>query len=59
MIDRIDFNIEETLEFVTKGRKHLEGADEKADSPCARKCMCVLILAIIIMAMVIGFKLAK
>lgn len=59
LIDRIDYNIEETFNHVEKGIGHLKGADEKAESPCARKCMCFLILAILVMAVVIGFKLSK
>ena len=59
LIDRIDYNIEETLQHVEKGVVHLKGADEKAESACARKCMCFLILAILVMAIVIGFKLSN
>ena len=40
------------------GVDHLKGANEKAESPCARKCMCFLIIAILVMATVIGFKLS-
>jgi hypothetical protein len=44
---------------VEKGVIHLEGANEKAESPCARKCMYFLIIGILAMAVVIGFKLSN
>ena len=59
LIDRIDYNIEETYQHVERGVVHLEGANEKVESACARKCMCILILAILVMAVVIGFKLSN
>lgn len=59
LIDRIDFNIEETYQHVEKGVGHLQSANEKAESPCARKCMCFLIIGILIMAVVVGFKLSN
>lgn len=59
LIDRIDFNIEETFTHIEKGITHLKGADESASSPCAQKCMCILIMLILAMACVIGFKMSK
>lgn len=59
LIDRIDFNIEEAFLHVERGITHLRGAEDKASSPCARKCMCILIILILAMACVIGFKVAK
>ena len=59
LIDRIDFNIQETCGHVERGVEHLKGADDKASSPAAQKCMVCLIIGILIMACVIGFKLAK
>ena len=38
---------------------HNSKADKHASSPCATKCMCVLILLIVAMACVMGFKIAK
>lgn len=35
LIDRIDFNIEETLVHLDKGVDHLRGAEENASSPFA------------------------
>jgi t-SNARE complex subunit (syntaxin) len=59
LIDRIDFNIEETVGHVERGVEHLRGANEKASSPCAQKCMVILIILILGMACVIGFKMSK
>ncbi len=59
LIDRIDYNIEETFQHIEKGVGHLQKANENAESPCARKCMFILIIGILAMAIVIGFKLSK
>ena len=56
LIDRIDFNIEETFTHVQKGNEHLRGADEKADNKYASKCIICLMSAILILAIVLGFK---
>lgn len=59
LIDRIDFNIEEAHEHIENGLGHLRNVEEKVDSPCARRTMCFLILGILALAIVIGFKLSK
>jgi len=59
LLDRIDFNIEETYTHTEKGVVHLSSADAKASNPCAQKCMLILIAMIIAMAVIIGFKLSK
>lgn len=56
LIDRIDFNIEETLTHVQKGNEHLKSADDKADNKYASKCIICLMTAIMILAIVLGFK---
>ena len=59
LIDRIDFNIEETMDHVSRGIDHLKGAEKKAANTCASKCMVILILLVVAMACVLGFKMAK
>ena len=59
IIDRIDFNIEETFTHVEKGNEHLRGAEDKASSPCAEKCMMVLLVLIVVLAIILGFKYSK
>ena len=56
MIDRIDVNIEETYEHAQKAVVHLEGANEHASSGFADKVIKVLVVMIIVMAMLLGFK---
>ena len=58
LIDRIDFNIDETVKHVDKGVKHLTNAEKHASNSCASKCMCILIILILAMACVLGFKIA-
>ena len=38
------------------GNEHLKGADEKASSNIANKCMIFLVTAILILAVILGFK---
>ena len=59
LIDRIDFNIEEAAGHVDRGVGRLRKAEKHAASPCASKCMCVLILLVLAMACVLGFKIAR
>lgn len=59
LIDRIDFNLEEANMHIEKGIDHLKNTEKHASSPCAQKCMCILIILILAMACVIGFKMAK
>lgn len=56
LIDRIDFNIEETFTHIQKGNEHLRSADEWASNKYARKCIVCLMSAILILAVVLGFK---
>ena len=41
------------------GNKHLRSAEDKASSPCAEKCMLVLIAIIFVLALILGFKYSK
>lgn len=59
IIDRIDYNIEETFTHVEKGNEHLRGAEEKASSPIAERCMLSLLAIIVVLAIILGFKYSK
>lgn len=56
LIDRIDFNIEQTFEHTVKAVKHLEAANEQASSAFADKVIKVLVILIISMAFILGAK---
>lgn len=59
LIDRIDFNIEETLLHAEKANEHLEKVDKNVRNSCAQKCTLALIAIILVLAVVIGFKLSN
>jgi t-SNARE complex subunit (syntaxin) len=56
LIDRIDYYTDETYECMKRGNEHLVGADKKAHNSCAGKCIYVLMTAVIILAIILGFK---
>jgi len=56
LIDRIDYNIEETFTHVEQGNVHLVNAEKQQDSSCSMKCILVLILLIVILGIVFGIK---
>ena len=56
LIDRIDVNIESTLEHTQKAVVHLVAADEHASSSFADRMMKVLAIMILIMAVILGLK---
>ncbi len=56
LIDRIDFNIEETFTHVEKGNEHLQSVDDKADNKHAARCIICLMSAVMILAVILGFK---
>lgn len=43
IVDRIDYNVEQTLTTTKKGRVHLEGAKKSSESARAKSCICCLI----------------
>jgi syntaxin 16 len=59
VIDRIDYNLETAEEHIIKGVVHLQGAEEAASSAFADKLIKGLFVAILILAMVLGFKYMK
>ena len=59
VIDRIDYNLEETEQHTSKAVVHLRGADEHASSAFADKVIKYLAFTIILMAVVLGFKYMK
>ena len=59
MIDRIDYNLEQTEEHTSKAVVHLKGADTAASSAFADKIIKVLFFGIIMLAVVLGLKYMK
>ena len=59
VIDRIDYNLEQTEEHTSKAVVHLQGADSHASSPFADKIIKSLALAIMLFAIVLGLKYMK
>lgn len=56
LIDRIDVNIESTLQHTKQAVVHLEAVDEHASSTIADKVMKVLVIMILILAIILGLK---
>lgn len=56
IIDRIDYNIEQTLEHTKKGNTHLQGARKAQESARARSCLMCLIAFIVLCVIVLVFK---
>lgn len=57
LLDRIDFNIEESATFVKKGEQTLERVDERQKrSKCACRVISVMVLAMLILATVLVVK---
>ena len=54
LIDRIDVNIDNTLQHTKQAVVHLEGADEAASSTFADKVIKILVILIIILAVIFG-----
>lgn len=59
MIDRIDYNLEETEQHTAKAVVHLQGAESSASSPFADKVIRTLAITIILMAVILGLKYMK
>jgi syntaxin 16 len=59
LIDRIDFNIEETVGHVERGVEHLRKAEEHAECTCASKCMLVLVGLIFLLVIAFGLTHKK
>lgn len=59
IIDRIDYNLEQTEEHTSKAVFHLKGADQHASSAFADKVIKMLAITIIMMAVVLGIKYMK
>lgn len=56
ILDRIDYNIEESLHNVQKGHKELIQADKNLKSNCARNGIFILIIVVFIEAVMLVFK---
>ena len=59
LVDRIDVNIESTLQHTQKAVVHLVAADEAASSPFADRVMKVLVVMILLLAIILGLKWAS
>ena len=56
MLDRIDYNIEQTMENTKKATKHLIKAREYQESGCGRNCMYTEAIIIIILLVIVVIK---
>lgn len=56
LIDRIDVNIELTLEHTSKAVGHLEECEKAVDSPFADRMIKGLVMAIVLCAIILGLK---
>lgn len=56
LVDRIDVNIDSTLQHTKNAVVHLVAADEHASSPFAERIMKVLVIMILIMGIILGLK---
>ena len=52
ILDRIDYNIEQTLEHTTKANKELEIADKR--QKCTRATSCIMIIIMLILVLLIA-----
>lgn len=59
LIDRIDYNLEETVKHTKKGVEHLVLAEEHISSPFADKIIKVMIGMILMMAMLLAYKYSR
>jgi t-SNARE complex subunit (syntaxin) len=61
LLDRIDFNIEESYQKVVEGAEHIEKAEkyQKKASGCAFKTMIFFLIGIAIMSIVLAIKWSK
>lgn len=59
LVDRIDFNIDETVMHTTKAVVHLRGAERHASSKTAQRCIRILLAIVLVCAVVLGFKYSK
>ena len=56
ILDRIDFNMENAVEDVTKGREELVKAEDNQKKAMSVRCIMLLVLLIIIMLGVLIWK---
>ncbi len=56
ILDRIDYNMENAVENVKEGIKHLEKAEESQKNAMSVKCIIVLVLLIIILVAILAWK---
>lgn len=59
VVDRIDYNIETAMVHVAKGKRQLEQAKEYQEHGCARWCIRIQIIGIMILAILIFIKYGK
>lgn len=56
VVDRIDFNIETAMKHVVKGKKNLVEAREYQENGCARWCIKMQLIAVMILGILIFIK---
>lgn len=59
IVDRIDYNIEATLQHTKKAVVHLQGAEEAASSPFADRIIRGLVTAVIVLIVIMAYKFSS
>jgi syntaxin 16 len=56
MLDRIDYNIDQTLQSLKTGEKDLKAAERAQKSQRALLCICLLVTTIIVLLAILVWK---
>jgi syntaxin 16 len=56
MIDRIDYNIEQTTHNVRQANVKLREADAYQNSPASRRCILILLFLIVVFSIILAVK---
>ncbi|KAM3131993.1 hypothetical protein pb186bvf_015877 [Paramecium bursaria] len=59
ILDRIDYNIDQTLHNVKKANIQLKKADEYQNSPLARRCIVALLAMIVVFCIILTIKYSR
>lgn len=56
LIDRIDVNLDKTIENVKKGNNNLKEVIKRQESPFAKRCIVMMVLALVFLGFVMILK---
>lgn len=59
IVDRIDYNIEATLQHTKKAVVHLQGAEEAASSAFADRIIKGLVTMVVVLIAIMAYKMSK